>query len=329
MLFTLLVVVVAAVMSACATSTPSPEATEAATAAPTEAPQATAAPTEAPPDDLLNEIKTRGTLVIATDPAYPPQSELAPGGSRAADTKCTSDQHTASEFQGFDIDASVEVAKRLGVEACFTTPNWDLITVGNWSGRWDISIGSMTPLPERVKVLYFSQPYYTVPAQFYIHKDNTTFTKVEDLSGKKVGSCKDCTYDKYLMGTLELFAQAVDFKVKDAVLTGYGTDIEAAEDLKLGDGVRLDAVLTSQTAGEGWIKDGYPIKALGDPVFFEYNAAAVDKSSPKDSKSLIDEVTRIIQEMHKDGVLKASAEKWFGVDIASPAASFDPAQFNK
>ena len=24
------------------------------------------------------------------------------------------------------------------------TPNWDLITAGNWGGRWDISIGSMS-----------------------------------------------------------------------------------------------------------------------------------------------------------------------------------------
>jgi polar amino acid transport system substrate-binding protein len=90
----------------------------------------------------MSDILERGTLVVSTDPAYPPQSELVENAQRPADTKCTADQHTASEFKGFDIDASVEIAKRLGVEACFVTPAWELITGGSWSDRWDISVGS-------------------------------------------------------------------------------------------------------------------------------------------------------------------------------------------
>ncbi len=53
-----------------------------------------------------------------------------------------------------------EIAKRLGVEVEWITPSWDVITAGNWNGRWDLSVGSMTPTPERQKVLHFSPPYY-------------------------------------------------------------------------------------------------------------------------------------------------------------------------
>ena len=56
---------------------------------------------------------------------------------RAANTKCAADELTANQVEGFDIDTAVEIAKRLGVEPCFVTPTWDLITAGSWGGRWD------------------------------------------------------------------------------------------------------------------------------------------------------------------------------------------------
>ena len=203
--------------------------------------------------DLLADIMQRGVLRISTDPAYPPQSELVPTAQPSADSKCSGDERQAVEFKGFDIDTAVEIAKRLGVEPCFVTPDWTLITGGSWSGRWDLSVGSMTITPERMQKLYFSQPYYTTPAAFFVHKDNTTFTQPSDLSGKKVGACTGCTYDAYLAGTLEIPGEKIDFVVKDAQFTGYDTDTSALQDLALGDGVRLDGVLTAQPTGQGYI----------------------------------------------------------------------------
>lgn len=66
----------------------------------------------------------RGTLVVATDPAYPPQSELKPGATCAVNTKCAPTEYTANEFTGFDVDMAVEIARWLGVEPCFVTPPW-------------------------------------------------------------------------------------------------------------------------------------------------------------------------------------------------------------
>jgi polar amino acid transport system substrate-binding protein len=40
-----------------------------------------------------------------------------------------------------------EIARRMGVEVQWLTPSWDVITAGNWNGRWDISVGSMTITP--------------------------------------------------------------------------------------------------------------------------------------------------------------------------------------
>ena len=58
---------------------------------------------------------------------------------------------------GFDVEVAEEVASRLGVEIEFVTPDWDMITGGNWGGRWDVSIGSMTitGMPCAVITSYF------------------------------------------------------------------------------------------------------------------------------------------------------------------------------
>lgn len=273
--------------------------------------------------DKLSEILARGTLVISTDPAYPPQSSLVEGGKRAASTKCTSDQHTSSELTGFDIDTAVAIAGKLGVEACFVTPDWTLITAGNWSNRWDISIGSMTITPERMTKLYFTQPYYTTPAAFFVYKDNTTYTQPSDLSGKKVGACSGCTYEYYLDGSLQIPGENINFVVKNVQFTGYGTDLDAIQDLSLGDGTRLDAVLTAQPTGAGAIKDGLPIKQLGDPVYFEYLAGAVDKASTPDPVSFLKKVSEIIQGLNTDGTLLNLSQKYYGIDLTTAAASFD------
>src|SRR5215470_8977578 len=87
--------------------------------------------------DVLNRVMANKKLVNALDVEYPPFSFL--------DVDKTMD--------GFDVDVAKEVAKRLGVEIEQVTPGWDVITAGKWVGRWDISIGSMTPTKERTAVL--------------------------------------------------------------------------------------------------------------------------------------------------------------------------------
>ncbi len=285
--------------------------------------------TPPPAANLLEEVKNRGVLIVSSDPAYPPQSQLVENATRPADTKCSGDQVTGEELSGFDIDVSKEIAKRLGVEVCFVTPAWDLITAGSWANRWDISVGSMTVTPERMVNLYFTQPYYTTPAAFFVHADNTSFTQPSDLSGKKVGSCSGCTYDFFLAGTLQIPGETMNYVVQDVQFTGYDTDTSALQDLALGDGVRLDGVLTAQPTGAGVIGDGLPLKQLGEPVYFEYLSAALDKKSSKDSIPLAQEVSKILQEMHADGTLLKLSEQFYGLDLTTAAGAFDLAQLKQ
>lgn len=280
-------------------------------------------PEPTPADDLLAKITTRGTLVVATDPAYPPQSELIPGAARAASTHCASNEYTADELTGFDVDAAAEIARRLGIEPCFVTPPWTQLTAGNWDDRWDISVGSMAITPERMEVLFFTQPYYATPAALFVHEDNVIFAQPSDLSGKRVGGCTDCTYEAYLQGTLVIPGTEIAFVIRDPVIVGYDVDLPALEDLALGDGVVLDAVLLAQPTGLQAIEGGMPVKQLGEPVFFEYLATAVDRKSSQDPVPFVRQVSEIIQQMHSDGTLLRLSEQYYGEDFTTAANQFD------
>ena len=271
--------------------------------------------------DKLTEVQERGTLVVAIDPAYPPQSEIRPNATRASETLCTLGQFTAGELGGFDVEVATEIAKRLDIEACFVTPNWLQIARGNWQGKWDISVGSMAITPERMETLAFTQPYYATQATFFVHIDNTSYSNPSDLSGKRVGTCSGCTYQFYLEGTLDLPGQKIEFIVENPEIIEYTTEATALQDLAWGDGFRLDAALIASPTGKRAISNGLPVKQLGDPVYTEYLAAAVDKSG--NSTSFVDKVSEIIQGMHNDGTLKNLSLQFYEEDLTTKAAEFD------
>jgi polar amino acid transport system substrate-binding protein len=249
--------------------------------------------------DLLQEVKDRGTLRASTDPAYPPQSF----------------QTNSGEFKGFDIDVTEEIARRMGVDVEWIVPSWDVITAGSWNGRWDLSVGSMTITPERAKVLHFSPPYYYTPASVAVHESNTDITNVEtDLDGKTIAVCSACTYEFYLDGTLNIPGN-YEFVVDNPQIRTYDTDSSAIQELALGDGVRVDAAMSALTTLKEAKDSGTPIKIVGDPLYYEPLAVAIDKKAPADPQPLVDEVSKIIEEMHKDGTLTELSNKWYGYDL--------------
>jgi polar amino acid transport system substrate-binding protein len=253
--------------------------------------------------DLLAEICEKGTLTVSTDPAYPPQSSL---------------NEQTGDYEGFDIDVATEIAQRLGVDVAWEAPSWDIITAGSWNGRWDTTVGSMTPTNERQEVLYFTEPYNYTPAVVVVGADNDEVSDLStDLDGKKVGSCSPCTYSDFLEKKLAIEGYEFDFIIDDAEISGYDTDTTALQDLAIGDGTRLDAVITSLTTAQGYADAGNPVKIVGDPVFYEPLAVAIDKSSEADPTSLVEAVDGIVGDMHDDGTLTELSKKWYdGVDLS-------------
>ena len=297
-----LVVVLAACTSGASPSAPATQQPTAVTS-----PSATASPTTAAatanPDDLLSKIKASGKLRISTDAAYPPQSELKNG-----------------TWEGFDVDVGTEIAKRLGVTAEFTAQDWTVITAGNWGGRWDISVGSMTITGERVKTFDFSPPYYYTPAQIAVSK-KSGITDLDGLKGKTICAGEATTYWEWLTGkTLDLGpGTIVTTKPPDGVkVVTRPTDRDCANDWKAG---RFDfeGWMSSSTTVEQAIKDGIEMVKVGDPQYFEPLCVAVDRNGPMHGEFML-ALNQVIFGMHADHTLNDLSMKWFGLDLTAPIA---------
>lgn len=264
--------------------------------------------------DLLGAIKERGYILVSTDPNYAPQSSLNTEGARPADTKCPSDALTTSEMQGFDVDAGSAIGDALGVETCFATPDWDVITAGAWADKWDVSVGSMTITPERQSVLDFSVPYYGTPAVVAVGKDSG-LASLDDLAGKALCAGASTTYETWLNGG-DLGAGTPVFTSAPAGITvvPLATDQECAQAIAAG---REDfaGYVTSVTVVNENIAAGLPVMQLGEPVFSEILAAAFDKASTLPTDTLRAEVDKLYTAMHADGRLAALSINWFSIDL--------------
>lgn len=274
-------------------------------------------PRAAEPANLLEQVQQRGTLVVSTDPNYAPQSVLKSDGARTEGTKCTADQLTAGELEGFDIDVALELGKRLGVETCFATPGWDTITAGSWGGQWDISVGSMTITTARQEALHFTTPYYYTPAQFAA-STASGITSLDGLAGQAVCVGTATTYESWLAGDMEALGlpESSIYAQPPAGVTviPLETDQECAQAIAAG---RTDfvAYLTSGTVVDQNIADGVPVAKVGSPVYSEDLSVAIDKGHALDPVPLVTKLDEAVKAMHSDGTLSRLSTQWFGMDL--------------
>lgn len=264
--------------------------------------------------DLLKEIQKRGYVIASTDPNYMPQSGMDPEGKRPADTKCPSDTFTVAEMQGFDVAVAAEVGKRLGVETCFATPDWGVITAGSWADKWDMSVGSMTVKPPRPDFFHFSTPYYAPTAVVGVPADST-LTSIDELAGQSVCVAEATTYLDWINNALDLNPTDIYATAPaDVQIVELPTDQECPQALAAGR-KEFVAYVTSITVVESNIAAGLPVKQLGDPIFKEKNAIAIDKASSFDTAAFVKAVDDAIRAMHADGTLSALSVEWFGSDL--------------
>ncbi len=269
--------------------------------------------------DLLSNIKSRSYILVATDSDYAPQSFFDTEGVRTAGTKCPTNAYTTSEMQGFDVDVAGELGKRLGVETCFTTPNWDVITGGHWADNWDISVGSMTITRQRETLLLFSAPYYYMPAVVAVTKESG-LASLDQLSGKALCVAASTYAEDWLRGTLDLPPEDIYAKApQNVTVVPLNTDQECALAMQKGqtDFVGFVAAPTMVNAS---IAANLPVTQIGGPIYAENLAAALDKASSLDTASFRAAIDRHIQAMHADGTLSTLSTKWFQADLTQAPA---------
>jgi len=259
-----------------------------------------AAAVSAQAGQTLDRVMEKKAMVVATNSGWPPQSFLDDN----------------NEMVGFDIDVSREIAKRLGVEVSFETPDWQTLTGGRWQGRYDLGVGSVTPTKARAQVIDFVGIYYYSPYVYVVHKDSDAKT-VTDLNGKVIGVETATTSEDFINRRLEIDAPGlppIEYKLEPGEVRTFADSMLPFDDLRLGNGVRLDAVIAPEQTAMNAIKNGYPVKTIeGEYAFREPLVVIAEKVDPDWTAK----VGGIIEEMKKDGTLGQLTTKWYGKDYSA------------
>ena len=235
------------------------------------------------PTGLALDIVTKGSVIVANDSDYAPQSSVDP---------------VTKEIVGFDVDVAKGMAEILGLGIKWKHPIWETIPAGLQVGLYDVSIGSMAITPERQQTIGFSDPYYYASSQVFVKTGGTQITGVADLAGKKVGVNSGTTYYDYLK------------KNSKAIVKGYSTETASLQDLLNGN---LDFALTAGTTGQEAVVAGKPIEASGKPLYYEDDAMAVKKGET----DWVNLLTYAVQQMHKNGALTEMSKQWYnGLDLS-------------
>lgn len=230
--------------------------------------------------EVLSKVKESGVLKVGFEGTYPPFNFL----------------NDEEKYDGFDVDISNELAKRLGVEAEFVATKWDSLLGGLKSDKFDIIIAQMSVTEERKKSVDFTDPYVTTGSVLITREETNDITKLEDIKGKNVGVGGGTTFEEV--------AKSVDganVKLYKAV-NEYVTDLTNK---------RLDVIINDQLLMSYNIQENdLPLKITSDVLNKDEIAMAINK----ENEDFVAEVNKILAEMKEDGTYNEIYKKWFGTE---------------
>lgn len=228
---------------------------------------------------LINE----GKLTIATSPDFPPFENLE-----------------GEEYVGFDIDLGKAIAEQLGLEAEFTTIQFDgIVPAIQAGGQADVGISGITVDPERAESVDFTDPYYIADQSVAVMKggDVTADNAAEALNAEGVIIAVQS-------GTTgETFAQE---NFPNATVKPYSnaTDCFAAMQAGQANAVCMDMAVVDQMVSDAYTDAEVVLtEATGE----EY-AVAVSK----DNAGLTEAINEAIKALEEDGTIEALTAQWLG-----------------
>ena len=233
----------------------------------------------------FSEIKKDGTLLIATEGAFPPFNFMK-----------------NEEAQGFEIELVNEMAKRIGLKTKWQAKSFEGLLIGLDQNRYDLVAASHAVTPERKKAVDFLSPHYCSGGMIVTLKAGPKTLK--ELKGKKVAVQVSSIYPKFL----ETHAEAKEVKT-------YPTDPDSIQALLTH---KVDAALTDRFLVKQ-MSASHPELQMGEIANPEKNAMAVKKGNAELHQALQNALNSIF----KDGTYKKLSQNYFHEDIRCKSTSND------
>ncbi|MEA3292163.1 MAG: transporter substrate-binding domain-containing protein [Pseudomonadota bacterium] len=120
--------------------------------------------------DLVTDVRFRGTLHVGVSPFIPWAMNTGQGG-----------------LMGFEIDVAKQLAEVLGADAAFEVTSWDNIIPDLLDGKFDIIISGLSITPQRALEVNFSNPYAESSTQLLANRKLAQgFAGIEDFNQPEV-----------------------------------------------------------------------------------------------------------------------------------------------
>ncbi|WP_074380752.1 transporter substrate-binding domain-containing protein [Bartonella doshiae] len=227
------------------------------------------------------------TLKIASDASYPPFSYI----------------DSNNELQGFDIDISYALCKKMNVECTIVTQAFEGMIPGLLAKKYDAVVSSLAPTQERLQKIDFTDAYYNTALAVLVTKDS----EIKEISAqafknKNLGVQSNTTQAAYAED--HYAPEGVNIKL-------YPTAIEVNRDLL---SHRLDLMISDKIQALNWLENEGKdcCKLLGTLEEMNFPIAIALRKNNSDLKN---KLNAAIKEIRLDGTYDKIMKKYFTFDI--------------
>ena len=269
----LAVLMVAAPLAGCGSSTAETKAPET-TAAPAPAATEAAAPAETEAAAPVFTTIESGKLIMSTNAAFPPYEMVADDGS----------------FEGIDVEIAGAIAKKLGLELVVDDMDFDAALLAVQQGKSDIVMAGVTVNEDRKLVMNFSDTY-SKGVQVVIVKEGSDVT-LDNLGDQMIGTQRGTTGYIYTSG---------DYG-EDHV-TAYDNGASAVQALANG---QVDCVVIDSAPAQAFVEANPGLTILDT----EYTSEDYAIGMSKDNTALLEAINGALKELTEDGTIPAIVEKY-------------------
>lgn len=207
---------------------------------------------------------------------------------------------SAGAPQGFDVDIARALCAKMETDCEILTQDWDGLIPGLKVRKFDAIIASMSITEERLKVVDFTDKYYSGGLRYMGRVGDTV--DIKDLAGKTVGAQRATIAAQYLEDNL---ADKIDLKL-------YDNQDNVYLDLVSG---RLDIVLSDELPTYNWLKTAEGASK------FEFKGDAFMKNDEigiavrKSDSKLKAKINEALAEIIADGTYQKINAKYFPFSI--------------
>lgn len=233
--------------------------------------------------DLLDQIRAKGEIVIATEGTWSPWTFHDKEG----------------KLTGYDIEVGRLIAQKLGVKPQFVEGKWDGLLAGISAGRYDIMINGVDMTPERQKVYRFTEPYAYNRTVVMVSAQNNSIKSMQDLKGKVTANTISSTYAE--------------------IAEKYGAKVDGVDDLnqtfELLLSGRIDATLNAEVVYYDYMKV-HTQAAIKIAAIDEQVTSVGIPLKKEGTEKLQTELNKILSDLRSSGDLTKLSNQFFGTDIS-------------